>query len=278
VQRFSAANIHKIRFDGRKSAGALIQVTRGTRTFLVSDVSANGEWVAFVSSGAQEDLSVVRNDGTGLKQLTSDVHKDRRPRWAPDGKRLMFDSNRTGRFELWQINPDGSALTQVTHTAGPPALQAVWSHSGAEVAFSRAGDVPGIMNLATGETRLLRPRAGRGTWVGFTSWSPDGEKIAFHTIGAKGTAGVGVYSIRDGSAVPLTTQGAAPVWLADSRRLLYETGFELHLIDSVTRSDQVILRTEPYVIELGSRSGGVRDWIYVSLLSTEADVWTFDIR
>lgn len=278
MQRFSAANIHKIKFDGKASSGALIQVTRGTKMLLVSDVSADGEWVSFVASGAQEDLYVIRTDGSALKQLTSDVHKDRRPRWAPDGKRLIFDSNRTGRFELWQINPDGSGLTQVTSTTGPPPLGGVWSETGVQVAFSRGGDVPGILNLATAETKLLSPRTGQDTWMAFTSWSPDGRKIAFHTIGAKGPAGVGIYSHRDGSAVPLTSQGAAPVWLSDSRYLLYETGFELHLFDCVTRSDRIMLRTDPYAIELGHRSGGVRDWIYLSLLSTEADIWTFDIK
>ncbi len=154
VQRFSAANVHRIRFDGKSTLGAPIQVTRGTKMLLVSDVSANGEWIAFVTSGVQEDIYVIRSDGTGLKQLTNDLHKDRRPRWGPDGKRLIFDSNRTGRFELWQINSDGSALSQLTRRAGPGSIQAVWSNNGLEVAFSRPGDTPGVLNLATAEMRI----------------------------------------------------------------------------------------------------------------------------
>jgi hypothetical protein len=116
------------------------------------------------------------------------------------------------------------------------------------------------------------------TWSGLTSWSSDGKGIAFHAIGAKGPAGVGIYWLKDGSIVRLTREGAAPTWLADSTRLLYETGVEVHLIDSKTRSDTVILRTDPSVIELGSRSGGVREWIYFSLLSTEAHVWSFELQ
>jgi Tol biopolymer transport system component len=278
VQRFSAANIHRIRFDGTGTAGAPVQVTRGTKTLLVSDVSTNGEWIAFMSSGVQEDIYLIRNDGTGLRQLTNDTYKDRRPRWAPDGSRLMFDSNRSGKFELWQINADGSGLSQVTHTTGPPTLQAVWSNTGTEVAFTRGGDVPAILNLATSETRSLTALAAGKTWAGLTSWSPDGRGLAFHAIGPKGPAGIGIHWLKDGSVAQLTDQGAAPVWLADNRRLLYETGLQLHLIDSVSRTDRIIMRTDPYAIELGSRSGGVREWIYFSLLSTEADVWTFDFQ
>jgi eukaryotic-like serine/threonine-protein kinase len=278
VQRFSAANIHRIKFDGKVTSGAPTQVTRGTKTLLVSDVSADGEWIAFMSSGAQEDIYVIRSDGSGLRQLTNDAHKDRRPRWAPDGKRLIFDSNRSGRVELWEIHPDGSALTQLTRTSGPPTFQAVWSNDGKEVAFTRGASAPGVLNLATAEIRSLPALAAGETWNGLTSWSQDGRGLAFHTIGPKGPSGIGIHWLKDGSVLRLTNQGAAPVWLADSRRLLYETGIELHLIDSQTRSDQVIMRTDPYVIELGSRSGGVRDWIYFSLLTNEADIWSFDLQ
>ena len=245
---------------------------------LVSDVSANGEWIAFVTSGVQEDIYVIRNDGTGLKQLTNDLHKDRRPRWAPDGNRLIFDSNRTGRYELWQINSNGSALSQLTRTTGPASIQAVWSNTGLEVAFSRPADTPGVHSLATGETRFLTALAAGEAWKGLTSWSPDGKGLAFHTIGTKGPAGIGIHWLKDGSVAELTQEGAAPTWLSDSTRLLYETGVELHLIDSKSRNDRIILRTDPYAIELSGQSGGVRDWIYFSLLSTEADVWSFELQ
>jgi TolB protein len=242
-------------------------------------VSADGEWIAFMSAGVQEDIHVIKNDGTGLRRLTDDVHKDRRPRWAPDGKRLLFDSNRAGRFELWQINFDGSGLSQLTHTTGPPALQAVWSPTGAEVAFSRSGDVPAVLSLASpSEIRPLSAQSSGDTWRGVTSWSADGKGLAFHVIGPNGPKGTGVYRLKDANFVQLTNDGAAPTWVSDSRHLLYETGTELHLMDPISRRDQVIFRTDPYTIELASRSGGVREWIYFSLLSTEADVWSFELQ
>ena len=208
VQSFSAANIHRIRFDGKVTSGGPIQVTRGTKTLLVSDVSADGQWIAFMSSGVQEDLYVIRTNGTALKQLTNDAHKDRRPRFSPDGNHIMFDSNRTGHFELWQINRDGSALSQITHSSGA-IFQALWSNTGTEVAFSRGGGVPGIITLAAGQTRSLTALAPGETWTGLTSWSPDGHAIAFHTVGARGPAGVGIYSLKDNSVIRLTNTGAA---------------------------------------------------------------------
>jgi TolB protein len=39
---------------------------------------------------------------------------DETPSWFPDGKRIAFQSTRTGRTEIWIINGDGSAPQQVT--------------------------------------------------------------------------------------------------------------------------------------------------------------------
>jgi hypothetical protein len=87
-----------------------------------------------------------------------------------------------------------------------------------------------------------------------------------------------MYAVKGGEAVRLRDEGAAPIWLADSRRLLYETGSELHLLDTVSRVDRIIMRTAPYELELGTRSGGVRDWIYYSLITKEADIWAFEMQ
>ena len=81
-----------------------------------------------------------------------------------------------------------------------------------------------------------------------------------------------------GEAVRLRDEGSSPVWLPDSRHLLYESGSELHLLDTVSRVDRIIMRTAPYELELGTRSGGARDWIHYSLISKEADIWSFELQ
>ena len=74
----------------------------------------------------QDDLFIIRRDGTSLRHLTDDIHRGRKPYWSPDGKRLVFFSNRGGKFEIWIINSDGSGLQQLTDTP-KEVTNAVWS-------------------------------------------------------------------------------------------------------------------------------------------------------
>ena len=55
--------------------------------------------------------------------MSGNVHKlaphterylDETPAWFPDAKRLAFQSNRTGRMEIWVMNADGTVPRQVT--------------------------------------------------------------------------------------------------------------------------------------------------------------------
>jgi TolB protein len=39
---------------------------------------------------------------------------DELPSWFPDGKRIAFQSDRTGRWEIWLMNVDGSGARQLT--------------------------------------------------------------------------------------------------------------------------------------------------------------------
>lgn len=52
--------------------------------------------------------------GENPKQLTSAGFLDQRPSMTPDGKYIVFQSNRSGATEIWRVNPDGSDLRQIT--------------------------------------------------------------------------------------------------------------------------------------------------------------------
>ena len=40
---------------------------------------------------------------------------DETPAWFPDGKRIAFQSDRAGAFDVWIMGVDGSGERQITH-------------------------------------------------------------------------------------------------------------------------------------------------------------------
>jgi dipeptidyl aminopeptidase/acylaminoacyl peptidase len=75
------------------------------------DYSPDGARLAFggVPPGqATPDIFTADTDGTGLVRLTTDPGFDGTPAWSPDGSQVVFQSNRTGTFQVWIMNADGA--------------------------------------------------------------------------------------------------------------------------------------------------------------------------
>ena len=278
AQRVGSANIRRIAFDPRagKVTGQPTALTYGSRTAGVPSVSPDGEWVAFASTGTQEDIFVVGKGGTGLRQLTNDIHKDRRPRWSPDGKRIAFYSNRGGKYEIWSIQADGSGLQQLTFNSPAGASNPVWSPDGAQLACYVQGKGTYIIEVGKSgpgsSPRALAPLPGsEGVFVAW-SWSGDGRRIAGCQERPDGAAGIWVYLLDSGQYTRLTNRGSDPVWLTDGRRLLFVQAGKLYLLDSQTNRAQELLSASPHSIAAPALAPDNRI-IYMVLSSTEADIW-----
>lgn len=69
--------------------------------------------------------------------LTNSAAKDSHPRWSPDGKRILFESSRSGSNQLWVIELAGGEARQLT-SISTEAGSAVWSADGGHIAFVSA--------------------------------------------------------------------------------------------------------------------------------------------
>jgi len=61
--------------------------------------------------------------------------KDTQPRWSPDGRHLVFVSNRSGSNQLWLLSTDGGEARQLTRIKGGVS-NPVWSPDGRTIAFT----------------------------------------------------------------------------------------------------------------------------------------------
>ncbi|MFI6825763.1 amidohydrolase family protein [Kribbella sp. NPDC050241] len=92
-----------------QAAGNQALLSEGTN-FMVA-VSPDGRWLAFDLVTA---IWVTPSAGGESRRLTDDLQDATRPRWSPDGRRIVFQSYRDGNFHLWTIGVDGLGLTQLT--------------------------------------------------------------------------------------------------------------------------------------------------------------------
>jgi Tol biopolymer transport system component len=75
------------------------------------DVSPDGKTIVFDLLG---DLYVVPFSGGEAKRVTDGMAFDSQPRYAPDGQKIVFISDRSGDDNLWLAGPDGAEPTPLT--------------------------------------------------------------------------------------------------------------------------------------------------------------------
>jgi Tol biopolymer transport system component len=227
--------------------------------------------VAFTSSDSQEDLYVAKADGSGMTQLTNDVAIDRVPQWSPDGRTIAYYSQKSGRFQVWTVQPDGLAPTQRTDAPdGASFFGGVWSPDGRELAVAKTF----AAGLTADSTVFLIDAAARGESpsrelpgsTGFfpNSWSPDRQWIAGYTTRGMPMA----FNLATREQRILGARGSAAVWLPDSRRLLYGSSEGLMVVDVVTGAARSIGPPTRWVSL--SRDGR---WLALVEGREEGDIW-----
>ena len=101
--------------------------------------------------------------------------------WSPDGKRILYSGNASGRFNLWLMSADGTGAHQLIHS-DDAQFGAIWSKDGQSIVYQqdRGGDE--IYDLyavpAAGGTPQNLTQTDQITETG-PHFSPDGKLLAF---------------------------------------------------------------------------------------------------
>jgi serine/threonine protein kinase len=140
----------------------------------------------------------------------SSTRWDHGPQVSPDGRRIAFQSNRSGEMEIWQADLDGSNAVKLTSMGAPITAHPAWSPDGEAIAFdsNREGQFELYVIPASGgkPRRLTSDRASDH----YPSFSRDGQWIYFASNRAQPYQ-VWKIPASGGEAIQVTRQGG---WVA----------------------------------------------------------------
>ena len=185
---------------------------------------------------------------------------------APRTEKIAFSSNRSGNWEIYIMNPDGSRQERLTRN-NTSDHSPVWSPNGEQILFT--SDRGGLRDLYVMDADGSRVRRvfGKSAIRIEPTWSPDGERIAFHAETPQWS--IQTATIHGGNVQQVAVaewRGGNPSWSAN--------GNEIAFVESVGGARRVL------IVKLGS--GGVRtflpkekSWMYSPAWSPEGDKLAF---
>jgi dipeptidyl aminopeptidase/acylaminoacyl peptidase len=218
----------------------------------------------------------------------SSTRRDSTPQLSPDGRRVAFPSDRSGAWEIWLADPDGSKPVQLTFM-GADSGAPCWSPDGERIVFQSnpegqldvfviraAGGKP--QNLTVDPATDGRPSVSRdGRWIYFTStrtrqrqiWKAPASGGKAEQVTTNGA--FAAFESPDGAWIyySQTMETPGPLW-----RQPVSGGAPEKVLDGVVRSAFAVLDGGIYYIDRPSGEGGL---LYTDQPTGETRLQYFDL-
>ncbi len=204
--------------DGKEYSFPRVSPDGSRLAVAIFDGQKTDIWIFVMKSGSLERLSTQGSDNT-------------RPEWSPDGKRVLYRSNRDGNNAMFWQMADGSAPAErLTPQLPIPVQEAVLSPDGQTLLYrvdtqNQARDIftmpmDGTMKskefLATPFDELAARISPDGRWVTYVSSESGRDEVYVRPFPGSG-----------GRVLVSTGGGDEPLWSRDGRRIYYLSGTDV---------------------------------------------------
>ncbi len=218
-----------------------------------SDVLAPGKLV-FGERLRRQNLREIDLSGAPPRMLTEGSASDRQPTYSPDGRLILFSSNRGGNLDLWTLDRERGALRQITDDPAndwdpsftPDGAKILWSsdRGGHLEIWMANADGSGARQVSQDGTDAENPTLTRdGRWVVY--WSGHEDKHGIWKVHPDGT----------GEEKLLSTYGVNTDVSPDGRYVLFVEQNQDRLFSQVRFLEVESGKVVPFTIEVSFRVG-----------------------
>jgi Tol biopolymer transport system component len=198
-----------------REVGQAIRITSGDYYDCSPCWSPDGKKIAYCShrEGGQNIWMIeltVTDDGKLIpdgepSRITSGDFTDADLSWSPEGKSIMFSSNRSGKYSVWEVKLEDNSIVDLKQEGIHPR----WSPDGGKFAFVNMNNIWTVE--LTGEK--LKQYLTTSGYNEYPCWSPDARKLIFFSSG----------DLCDGSGRKLTSSGwnNQPDWSAEKDEVVF---------------------------------------------------------
>jgi Tol biopolymer transport system component len=210
----------------------------GTRGDRFPAVSPSGDTLAFTrrSNNDTDDIYLAPVSGGEPTRLTSDNSVINGLVWTPDGRALIYSSNRAGARHIWKVAASGGTPELVPAGEENPTNPAI-ARQGRLLAYTSTRSDTNIWRMEVQGTKGASVNSPPLKLISSTrsddspQYSPDGKKIVFSSA-RTGALELWACDADGSNPVRLTSFGGphvgTPRWSADGRQIAFDSTAEGH--------------------------------------------------
>jgi len=175
---------------------------------------------------AHGEIFTIATDRGDVTRVTNSYWRDGNAQWSPDGKRIAWVSDQSGREEVWVCDVEGKNAKKLSD-ADTEKAAIRWLPDAKSLAYTASDHKLYLVEVETGKTTTLASNdAGN---IQGPDVSPDGKWVTYTTTDSDFRPHVHVVSTTGGAERRLSDDllfsSSSPRWTPDGKKLIFLGGY-----------------------------------------------------